>query len=61
MSEIDIEIRNTIQNMIDSGREVSIATIQEELKHNAFFLAKGIELVPAEWIVPALEEEIRTL
>lgn len=57
MSDIDIIIRNAIQDLILSGKEVSIASVQETLQHDPFLVEKGIVPVPAEWIEPILREE----
>ncbi len=57
MSDVDIIIRNAIYDLISSGREVSVATVQEALQHDPFLVEKGIVPVPSEWIEPILTEE----
>lgn len=56
MSDADIEIRNAIADLQAGGGPVTVADVQERLKQSPFFQAKGIELVPAEWIEPILTE-----
>jgi hypothetical protein len=58
MSDVDIEIRKCIQEMMASQQELTVETVQEALKTNRFFTDKGITLVPAEWIEVALDDEI---
>lgn len=54
MSDVDIDIRNAVQTLIDSGQEASVQAVQELLRES--FKARNIDPVPAEWIEPILSE-----